>query len=280
MEIPDRLQKKDNMDEVLQISASEKQIHENCPFHGHEFYELEYILSGIGIYEMNGEKIRFSAGSVFVMTPVDIHAVKVYGEITVINIMFSERWLDESIIFSLIHAKGGVAVKLPALRRECFVNLCRNIITECQKDALFRERALKNMLECAIITVLRETDAIETKHPGLSDMQRAILYIQNNFRKSITLADVAAQACLSRTYFSEKFHDYVGMPYQKYLISLRCTYAQRLLTYTDIAVTEICHASGFSSLSHFQRTFKSLYGVSPGGWRKSARNNILKKRHG
>ncbi|WP_259392304.1 helix-turn-helix domain-containing protein [Paenibacillus thiaminolyticus] len=36
---------------------------------------------------------------------------------------------------------------------------------------------------------------------------------------------------------------------------------------TALPVTEICYASGFSRLKHFERSFKKKYGRAPGGLR-------------
>ena len=43
----------------------------------------------------------------------------------------------------------------------------------------------------------------------------------------------------------------------------RLAFAHSLLASTGLGVTEVCHASGFGSLSHFGRVFRSRYGVAP-----------------
>ena len=52
---------------------------------------------------------------------------------------------------------------------------------------------------------------------------------------------------------------------------LRARFADSLLRATDMSVTDVCHASGFSDLSHFERAFKGRYGMSPSAWRREAR---------
>lgn len=269
MDALERIPKQVYFSEDMQLDASEKRLTENFAPHWHEFYELEYVLSGSGVYEVNGTPYPFSPGSAFLMTPVDFHAVWVDGEAAIVNVMFAEPWLDESLIYCLLRAAGPLVAHMPADRREGLASLCRAVVREYKSDAPHRERVIKNLLECAVVTLLRELEIApgdRAPQPG-NNIQHALTYIQTHFREPITLGDAAAQAGLSATYFSEKFHAYAGETFRSYLVRLRCEYAQRMLAYTDVPVTEVCYACGFATLSHFQRTFKSLYGMSPRAWR-------------
>lgn len=48
--------------------------------------------------------------------------------------------------------------------------------------------------------------------------------------------------------------------------------AQRMFLETDKNITEISRETGFSNLTHFNRVFKSVTGMTPSGYRKSHRN--------
>ncbi|WJH33318.1 helix-turn-helix domain-containing protein [Paenibacillus sp. CC-CFT747] len=58
------------------------------------------------------------------------------------------------------------------------------------------------------------------------------------------------------------------MPFQAYLQHLRLTFAVSLLSASRLTITEVCHISGFQTLTHFERVFKSRYGVSPRRYQK------------
>lgn len=45
------------------------------------------------------------------------------------------------------------------------------------------------------------------------------------------------------------------MPPYRYLMRLRIQYASNLLRDSPLSVTQVCHRSGFNSLSHFITTF-------------------------
>ena len=57
------------------ISAVRKSFDGKYKSHWHEFYEIEYIISGSGIYEIDGIEYKITPGTLFFMTPVDFHNV-------------------------------------------------------------------------------------------------------------------------------------------------------------------------------------------------------------
>ena len=58
------------------------------------------------------------------------------------------------------------------------------------------------------------------------------------------------------------------MPPYRYLIRLRIQYTSDLLQDSSLSVTQVCHRSGFNSLSHFITTFHRHTGMSPSQYRR------------
>ena len=54
-----------------------------------------------------------------------------------------------------------------------------------------------------------------------------------------------------------------GVGYSEYLNKRKLKYAKQLLKTSSLSVTEICYASGFTSLSNFIRVFKEKTGETP-----------------
>lgn len=86
-----------------------------------------------------------------------------------------------------------------------------------------------------------------------------------------TLTDLARQAGMHPGYFSEKFHERTGQTLTQALAALRVERARELLNYSGLAISEIAFASGFRSLSQFNRVYKSVTGHAPSAERKSQR---------
>lgn len=92
-------------------------------------------------------------------------------------------------------------------------------------------------------------------------------FITDNFRRRITLADIAASAHLNRTYASTIFRQTIGTTPGGYLAQRRVAEAQRLLITTDKSMIDIAYECGFNSQSSFYQQFTHHCRISPGRYR-------------
>jgi AraC-like DNA-binding protein len=127
---------------------------------------------------------------------------------------------------------------------------------------------MRGSLERILIDAVRYTstrDSLGDLRQGdpQRKIRRALTYLHHHFRDPVTLAEVACQAHLSPHYFSSCFHEATGASFQRYLCDLRLRFARSLLAVSSASVTDLCLASGFSTLSNFERAFKTCYGCSP-----------------
>lgn len=100
-------------------------------------------------------------------------------------------------------------------------------------------------------------------------IREALLYIERNFTRDISVEEIAKNSGIERTYFSKLFKKMVGTSPQQFLINYRMTKATELLTLTDRSIKDIGEMVGYANQLHFSRAFKSIYGVSPRDWRKA-----------
>ena len=90
------------------------------------------------------------------------------------------------------------------------------------------------------------------------------------------LSECAAKIGLCPEGFSRFFRKSTGKSFVQYLTELRIGKAENLLLHSDMQIAEICYASGFSTLSNFNRHFRRLRGCSPGEFRHSIRSATTK----
>jgi AraC-like DNA-binding protein len=98
--------------------------------------------------------------------------------------------------------------------------------------------------------------------------EEARAFLEENLTRDLDINDVARAASLSPFYLSRIFKARYGVPPYRYLINLRIDHASELLRDSSLTVTQICHRSGFNSLSHFITTFRRHTGVSPSQYRR------------
>jgi AraC-like DNA-binding protein len=104
--------------------------------------------------------------------------------------------------------------------------------------------------------------------------QRVCEYIEDHLDEKVGLEALAAIAGLSTHHFARAFHQSVGMPPHTYLLSRRLERAERMLRETQLPLSEIAAATGFSDQSHLARHFRRRTGMSPGLARWKERDNL------
>ena len=98
-------------------------------------------------------------------------------------------------------------------------------------------------------------------------IQRAVLYINDNYHTDISRSAVAGQAGMSASHFSRMFRKVMGVSYQEYVNSKRITKAMKLLCTSPQSITEIAISLGFADTTGFGRIFKKLTGHTPSAYR-------------
>jgi AraC-like DNA-binding protein len=101
--------------------------------------------------------------------------------------------------------------------------------------------------------------------PGdvLVHLRRARDRIDRHYAEPLDLEALAATAGISKFHFHRLFTATYGRTPAAYLSERRIERAQDLLRATNLTVTEVCHAVGFSSLGSFSSRFRQVTGESP-----------------
>ncbi|MDR0882175.1 MAG: helix-turn-helix domain-containing protein [Candidatus Adiutrix sp.] len=118
--------------------------------------------------------------------------------------------------------------------------------------------------------------------PGLSPAEagprlarRAALLIERDFLFESSLADLARSLGLTSRHLRRVFDAEFGVSPVQYLQTRKLLLAKNLLTDTNLPITQIAFAAGFSSLRRFNDLFKQRYRLAPSSFKKD--NTSLKK---
>jgi AraC-like DNA-binding protein len=102
----------------------------------------------------------------------------------------------------------------------------------------------------------------------LVHLRRARDHADRHYTEPLDLAALAAIAGLSKWHFQRLFTATYGRSPAAYLSERRIERAQDLLRATNLTVTEVCHAVGFSSLGSFSTRFRELVGETPSDFQR------------
>ena len=101
-------------------------------------------------------------------------------------------------------------------------------------------------------------------------LRDAVLYIESRFDESITLPDIAKAAGMNHTTLTALMKEELGLTAIEYLMKYRITVAEKQLEFTSVPIKDIANMTGFKTVQHFSRVFKSQTGATPAEFRKNA----------
>jgi AraC-like DNA-binding protein len=106
--------------------------------------------------------------------------------------------------------------------------------------------------------------------PGdvLVHLRRARDHADRHYAEPLDLDRLAAIAGLSKFHFQRLFKATYGVTPAAHVSQRRIERAQDLLRATNLTVTEVCHAVGFSSLGSFSSRFRELVGETPSAFQR------------
>lgn len=101
-------------------------------------------------------------------------------------------------------------------------------------------------------------------NPDYSEYTRkAIRYIQNNYKRDVSLNEVAEHIGVNSSYLSRLFKEDCGIGFVEYLNHIRVGYAKQLIENKELKLKDIAHEVGFNNYTYFFKVFKDVLNVTP-----------------
>lgn len=241
--------------------------------HFHTETELGFMLGGKGIYMIGEKRHDADPGVLFIVRSNEQHCLPtITEELTSLNIYLSSYFLwhvcSDYIPPKKIQALINGDVPIENRQKSDRISACyERIIPLFESDDPDARFALRKEILELIITVAESIpEGAEDMTPSaarFADIQQAIRFIRDNYARPIGLDEIAASAAMSRSYLSGTFKKVTGMAPYNYLIAIRIERAVELLRETDLSVTDVAFACGFTSITSFNKAFKALVGFPP-----------------
>ena len=116
---------------------------------------------------------------------------------------------------------------------------------------------------------VRSADSTAGRPPRWLTEARAVLHDRS--AEQLRVADVAGLVGVHPGQLARAFRRHFGTPIGSYARGLRVSWAAGRLRDCDDGIAQIAQDAGFSDQSHFTRTFKRQFGVTPLAYRRAAR---------
>jgi AraC-like DNA-binding protein len=228
---------------------------------------LWYVLDGCGQMRVHGRIWALEAGSCFVFRPgAQPHGTQDHERrLVVFGMHFDIVDLDRQQLgrtHALLPPLGYVVrdtAFVTALAHHCDAGWRRGDAAGQRHSALLLQALIGHVSD-------------EARHPVPSAVDRAldeiVRLLQHDPRQRWTVDELAERAHLSRAQFVRRFQARVGLAPTRFAIQMRLERARTLIEETDMPLSAIATALGYSDLFFFCRQFKQYLGYAPGTIRR------------
>lgn len=250
----------------------------------HNEVELNFLKSGSVTYLLGGRKIMVEVGKLSIFWAAIPHQIidfardTVYFAATIPLPHFLEWRLPDHFAQSLL--QGQFLCELTAAGADSDAWLFERWEADLQKKVPEIERAVLLEMQARLTRLafnLRtnikagvKRDHLSTiTNIGLTKIEQMACFIAKYYTQKLTVKQISEFVNLNPNYAMSLFQKTFGTTLINYLTQHRVSHAQRLLTMTDLPITEIALQSGFLSISRFNDAFCRLCGISPREYRKT-----------
>ena len=263
--------------EVLWVSRVKLPAKWGTKPHHHEFYHFTYVVSGSGVWKVDGEEFRASAGDCINVPPHIAHSMELDdGPGEIIEIKYT---ISKSAIAREVRENEKVFPGNALMKELTFA------IYDYGRQRTVEARQAGNSCMVAMIYQIAKctgrADAFEESGTFINtesfspSTRMTIRYIDSNYMNDISLETVSAATGYSRNYICTVFRKDCGFTVSTYLNYIRVFHAAEMITYGDYTLQQICTAVGFNDLSYFTKIFRKIVGVPPGQYRQAFPDDIF-----
>lgn len=242
----------------------------NSNVHSHNYTELFYITSGEGTFSIAGSNVSVKAGDfLFINTNVPHTEIsskqKCMGYIVlgVTNTGFIFKKQEKSDFMHI--NKAAISPSVPMIFNE--------IRQQFDSNEKYSAEICASLLEAALIYILKDLSQVKLTNEPLRSVSKECSeikrYIDTHYREPLTLDFLSKLSHLNKFYLIHSFKKAFGMTPINYMQFCRISEGRRLLTETDMPISQIAQVLGFSSQSSFTQCFKKTVLLTPSQLRKS-----------
>ena len=257
--------------------------------HSHEYMQIWYVVSGSCTHIVEGAEYPLRAKNIFVIPPFVEHGLKDERDnFTIICCEFPAELITGDNLFdpagrgllryTCIESFAAVLSRTRPchtpgeLSRVMLEQLLDEMLAEYDRRAEYYEIILKadvlkllTLLARDYSEAMADGGAIVRSYSAYID--KAVAFIEENFRDKLHIEDAAKAASMSVSYFSYFFRERTGRSFREYVSQRRIEAAKVILLQGGTAA-EAAAGAGFPDTAYFNRVFKKTQGVTPSAFRR------------
>lgn len=278
----------DHIDEVSNFEIWPFTVGTGCPIsdlsttHCHDFHVIHYVTGGRGRHVIDFEYYDVEPGTLFFVSPRQLHLWQVEDKLEGFIMAFSEDFLvssggpaDGLLELEFFHS----AVHSPALAlSEGHGHLVEEQLRAMRREYAEREKGYVSVLRASFhifIVQLQRIVAEEMQRTRIRKENRLVRrfkrLVSEEYASQTSIQEYAERLNVSVSRLNETVKDGTGLTPGQIVRNEQVMAAKRLLAHSDLNVSEISFKLNFEDPSYFGRFFKRETGSSPLAFRETVR---------
>lgn len=243
--------------------------------HKHRFYELFLVEQGDAIHSVDYNEYHLTANTFFFISQGQLHfwAKTNREKIRGYRLMFTEEFLllnhkDNLFLFELLYLDNIYQNPLIKVSPEIdtLVYTYFNLLCQEHQRTNRSDKALQSLLFLLLFEIKRlfEKNALPetTKHQALI-FKQFILLLETHFAKKWSACMYADALHISPRHLNRIVQNVTNQSLTQVIQNRIVLEAKRLLTFTDLTISQISDKLGFDDAAYFARYFRKATDLSP-----------------
>ncbi len=241
----------------------------NFPPHLHDAIECIYVLSGKIDITIESTCYTVYAGSIALVFPNMVHAYSSDPLLDNRYQLFIYPHQATSQLHRLMHNQKPTHPILTSKTLHPLVSQhLIEIIDLCHQPSP-NSLLIDTLAQLTFLRMFEDLKLIPRDLQTDDTLGKAVVYISEHFRDSLSLDHLAHHLGVSKYHLSRTLKSALDMDLRTYINNLRIDHAKALLATTTNSISSIGMDSGYDQLRSFNRSFKQLTGQTPMEYRKN-----------
>ncbi|HWQ79642.1 MAG TPA: AraC family transcriptional regulator [Anaerovoracaceae bacterium] len=237
--------------------------------HSHPYYQLNHIVQGSFAFEIEGRKFTAEVGDTILIPANSVHTFTQTSDVK--GYYFEVKFSSFSKGVMEMCADAGVFVK-----NDEFSGLLLKEIFEEKNNSTPESEEIMITYLYSILFKLTEKKRREKNTSSKyievsaysSPVRDIVRFLENNYKKRLTLDDIVAETPLKKSYLCGLFKKETTVTIFECLMIIRVRKAVELLTYNPMPLSQVSKETGFVNITHFNRVFTKHVMIPPGQFRR------------
>lgn len=254
--------------------------------HKHTYFELVYVFRGSCTQYLEHGSQVMREGSFCLLNTEVRHGIRVESaDDIVFNVIITRALLNhvlmgmlpsDSVLMrfflnSAFSSREESCIRFEPKEGSEARYFIRALLKEYFEERPGYPQAMASLLALLLVELMRNSIyQVEHNEGGDARFASVLAYMRENLG-AVTLEDLGQRFGYSPSYLSRMIKKFTGKPFKEVVGEMRLARACELLQWGTESVERIASELGYYDRSHFNRTFKRRYGVSPSEYRESSR---------